>query len=134
MACSLIKRQAQGSRWEDFAGEEAVYMLQDVLERVNKEDPVKGIWHVQRSNSGVIWCDASSLALGVLLEMNGVAVEDAAWLRRKEDFNHMNVAELEAVLKGINLALKWGLKDVELKTDSATVVGWVKTVISNDKE
>ena len=73
------------------------------------------------------------LALGVLLEINGVAVEDAAWLRKKEDFNHINVAELEAVLKGINLALKWGLKDVELKIDSATVVGWVKTVISNDK-
>ena len=133
VACSFIKRQAQGSRWEDFAGEEAVYMLQDVLERVKKEDPVKGIWHVQISNSGVIWCDASSLALGVLLEMKGVAVEDAAWLRKKEDFNHINVAELEAVLKGINLALKWGLQDVELKTDSATVVGWVKTVISNDK-
>ena len=133
VACSFIKRQAQGSRWEDFAGEEAVYMLQDVLERVKKEDPVKGIWHVQISNSGVIWCDASSLALGVLLEMNGVAVEDAAWLRKKEDFNHINVAELEAVLKGIILALKWGLQDVELKTDSATVVGWVKTVISNDK-
>ena len=94
---------------------------------------MKGIWHVHRSNHGVIWCDASSLALGVLLEMNGVAVEDAAWLRKKEDFNHINVAELEAVLKGINLALKWGLKDVELKTDSPTVVGWVKTVISNDK-
>ena len=94
VACSFIKRQAQGSRWEDFAAEEAVYMLQDVLERVNKEDPVKGIWHVQRSNSGVIWCDASSLALGVLLEINGVAVEDAAWLRKKESFNHINVAEL----------------------------------------
>ena len=36
-------------------------------------------------------------------------------------------------MNGSNLALKWGLKDVELKTDSATVVGWVKTVLSNDK-
>ena len=32
MACSFVKRQAQGSRWEDFAAEDAVYMLQDVLE------------------------------------------------------------------------------------------------------
>ena len=133
VACSFIKRQAQGSRWEDFAGEEAVYMLQDVSERVNKEDPVKENWHVQKSTSGVIWCDVSSLPLGVLLEINGVAIEDAAWLRKNEYFNHINFAELEAVLKRISLALKWKLKDLELKTDSATVLGWVKTAISNDK-
>ena len=133
VACSFIKRQAQGIRGEDFAGEDAVYMLQDLLERVNKEDPVKENWHVQKSTSSVIWCDVSSLPLGVLLEINGVAIEDAAWLRKNEYFNQINFAEQEAVLKGINLALKWGLKDVELKTDSATVLGWVKTAISNDK-
>ena len=50
------------------------------------------------------------------------------------------MAELEAVFKVINLALKWNLTEVELKTDSATVVGWIKTVypwlktvINNDK-
>ena len=123
VACSYVKRQARGAQWEDFAGEEAVTMLRDVIERVNIKDPVTGVWHVQKSNNGVIWCDASSLALGVLLEMNGAIVEDAAWLRKKDDFNHINVAELEAVLKGINLALKWNLNEVELKTDSATVVG-----------
>ena len=39
-------------------------------------------------------------------------LKDAAWLRKKDDFNHTNLAELMAVLKGINLALKWGLTDV----------------------
>ena len=43
------------------------------------------------------------------------------------------MAELKAVLKGINLALKWTLTEVELKTDSATVVGWITTVNNNDK-
>ena len=133
VACSYVKRQARGTQWEDFAGEEAVTMLRDVIERVNIKDPVTGVWHVQKSNNGVIWCDASSLALGVLLEINGAIVEDAAWLRKKDDFNHINVAELEAVLKGINLALKWNLNEVELKTDSATVVGWINTIINNDK-
>ena len=37
------------------------------------------------------------------------------------------------MLKGINLALKWNLNEVELKTDSATVVGWINTIINNDK-
>ena len=60
-------------------------------------------------------------------------LKDAAWLRKKDDFNHINVAELEAVLKGINFALKWGLTDVELKTNSATAVGWITTVTDKDK-
>ena len=96
-------------------------------------DPVRGVWHVPKSEQGVIWCDASSLAIGVMLEMNGCVVEDAAWLRKKDDYSHINVAELEVVLKGINLALKWELKTIELKTDSATVNGWMNTVITEEK-
>lgn len=34
--------------------------------------------------------------------------EDAAWSRKRNNFNHINVAELNAVLKGINLALRLG--------------------------
>ena len=132
-ACSYVKRHAQGTQWEDFAGEETVQMLRDILERVNIKDPVTGVWHVQKSNNGVIWCCTSALALGVHLEINGAIVEDAAWLRKKDDFNHINMAELETVLKGINLALKWNLTGVELKADSATVVGWINTVSNNDK-
>eukprot|EP00795_Rhopilema_esculentum_P006916 gene6916-12529_t len=81
-ACSYVKRQAcsQGTRWEDFAGEETVEMLRDILERVDKENPVTGVWHVPKS---IVWCDASFLALGVLLEINGDIVEDTAWLRKK---------------------------------------------------
>ena len=30
-----------------------------------------------------MWCDASSIATGVVLEINNVKVEDAAWLRKK---------------------------------------------------
>ena len=31
---------------------------------------------------------------------------DAACLRKKDDYSHINIPELEAV--GVNLALKWG--------------------------
>ena len=133
VACSYIKRKSSGSTWEDDIGEEAMAMLRDVLDRVQKDDPVIGKWYVEPSQHGVIWCDASSIAMGVLLEINDKPVEDAAWLRKPDDCNHINVAELESVLKGINLALKWDLKNVELRTDSATVQGWVSTVINEDK-
>ena len=44
---------------------------------------------------------------GVSVKIDGVMFEDAAWLRRKCDYNHINVAELEATVKDVNLALKW---------------------------
>ena len=57
--------------------------------------------------------------------MKGWIVEDAAWLRKEGDGSHINIAELKAVLKGLNLALRWEFKQIELVTDSAMVFGWV---------
>ena len=80
----------------------------------------------------MVWCDASSIALGAVVEINGITVEDAAWLRKKDDHSHINVAELNAVLKGISLAIKWGITDLVLMVDSATVVNWLNTVLLNN--
>ena len=133
VACSFIKRAAGGSRWEDLVGEEALSMLREVVDRVKRDDPVRGRWFVPPQGTGVVWCDASSMGLGVLLEIGGSTVEDASWLRKKEDYSHINVAELEALLKGINLALKWDLRNIELMTDSATVYGWVQITLSEER-
>ena len=57
-------------------------MIQLIAE-VRKENPVMGEWNI-RSQEGVIWCDASSLALGAFLEI-GITTEDAAWLWKKDD-------------------------------------------------
>ena len=133
VACSYVKRRAEGVRWDDKVGQDAIEMMKDIVERVHREDPVKGRWYAPKSDMGVMWCDASSIATGVMLEIDGVEVEDAAWLRKKGDYGHINVAELDAVLKGINLALKWDLKEVEVRTDSATVVGWLKSLLSAEK-
>jgi len=37
-------------------------------------------------------------------DIDGRVVEDCAWLRK--DAAHINVAELEAIIKGLNLALR----------------------------
>ena len=76
-----------------------------------------------------MWCDASSIATGVVVEIGGLVAEDATWLRKKNDYNHINVAELDAVLKGINLAIKWGLREIEIRTDSAMVLSWVTSTV-----
>ena len=38
------------------------------------------------------------------------------------------MAELEAAILGVNLCLRWGVRRFTVKTDSATVFGWLKSV------
>lgn len=131
--CSYAKRLASGGKWDDGVSVGVGSVLGEVLERVASADPVHGSWCVASGARGKVWCDASSLALGVCLELGGRVAEDASWLRKEGDCAHINVAELEAVLKGVNLGIRWGLKEMELVTDSATVAGWVGSVIRDAK-
>ena len=133
VACSYVKRHAEGDSWDDYVGDGIRDRMKEIVEEVRKNDPVKGVWWVPKSDSGTKWCDASNLAMGVVLEIGGTEVEDASWMRKKE-YNHINVAELEAVLKGINLCAKWNLKNVMLVTDSATVFGWIKLTLTEEKK
>lgn len=128
VACSYSKRHCQGERWDDAVGAKAMTILREIIERVQHDDPVKGRWTVPTDTlEGVVWCDASSVAYGVALEIDGAVVEDAAWLRKETDVGHINIAELDAVMRGINLALKWGLKQLKVMCDSATVVSWLRS-------
>ena len=101
-------------------------MLLEVMQEIEMADPVGGKWSVV-SKKGRVWCDASSLAVGCALEVDDGIVEYGAWLRKADDGAHINMAELDSVLKGLNLATKWGLKEVEIVTDSATVHGWLRS-------
>jgi ribonuclease HI len=71
------------------------------------------------------------LATSACIEIDGIIVEDAAWLRPQKNSSHINVAELEAVIKGITMALKWNLSDLEILTDSGTVHGWMKSSLED---
>ena len=107
VACSFIKRQTNGGQWEDEIDHEVLCMIQEVITEVKKGDPVKGEWHIRRSKEGVIWCDASSLALGAILKIGGVTAEDAAWLWKKNDNAHINVAELDLIYQPLRLGRIW---------------------------
>ena len=65
--------------------------------------------------------DASSLALGVALAVDESITEDACWLRPKNDSRHINLAELDVTLKGVNLALQWQARVLHIVTNSACV-------------
>ena len=133
LACSYIKRHVKCDKWNDHVDEETMRKIREIVDEVKRNDPVVGKWHVPKSDSGSVWVDASDLALGVKLEVGDTVAEDGTWMRKIDDYNHINVAELEAVLKGINLAVHWGLSRIVVKTDSETVEGWLKTTLNSER-
>ena len=133
VACSYIKRAAVGVSWDDEVGDRARNLLTEVRERMKADDPVKGAWTVPSDEMGTVWCDASGLATGAVLEIGGVVVEDRAWLRKSDDFNHINVAELDAVARGVNMAVDWGIQQLHIKTDSSSVKAWVQLTLNEDR-
>ena len=98
-------------------------MVDDVVRRVSLHDPAGG----RRDVSGTIatvWVDASSVALSVALEVNDHIVEDICYLR-PDDCSHINMVEMDAALKGLNVAVAWGMTSIRLMTDSVTVHRWI---------
>ncbi len=131
VAASYIKRCANAATasWDDEVNDSSLHsMLVETLKRVKNSDPARGRWDVT-GDEAILWVDASSLALGAVLEVNGEIVEDASWLRRNE-CSHINLAELDAVVRGINLAISWKMKKLTLVTDSRTVYHWVENALS----
>lgn len=132
VACSFMKRQAGGCSWDEPIPDAVERMLKETVGRLDKEDPVCGKWSVLNAEEGEVWCDASSLAIGAVVRVGQDIIEDGSWLR-KDDGNHINVAELEAVIKGMNMGVKWSLRKISVYTDSATVYGWVRSAIEDGK-
>ncbi|XP_047141522.1 uncharacterized protein LOC124816390 [Hydra vulgaris] len=131
--CSYLNRVSSSCGWDTLVNDRVVKLVKSLNERLTKEGPVHGSWNVKNTSEATVWCDASSLAIGIVLEVAGEIVEDCSWLRKQDDAAHINLAELEAVIKGINLATKWVFECITIKCDSATVVGWLKSLIIGDK-
>ena len=88
---------------------------------------------VQKDPDGcevTVWIDTSSLAISVVVKSGDLLIEDACWLQPAHEDKHINLAELDAMLKGINLALQWKATVLHLKTDSACVHQWVTDALS----
>ncbi len=61
----------------------------------------------------------------ITLEANGAIVDDACWLWPENDARHINLAELDAILKGINLALQWQAWVLHIDTDLVYMHQWI---------
>ncbi|XP_065654459.1 uncharacterized protein LOC136081104 [Hydra vulgaris] len=127
------KLKNQGNDWDDLIGDQAQSWLIEILRRLEVCDSVKEKWNAKGiQNGATLWCDASSMAIGVAIEYHGVIIKDAAWLRSINDVMHINIAELDAVMGGINLATKWDIKHLSVFTDSVTVHGWLKSMLTEN--
>ncbi|XP_067939635.1 uncharacterized protein [Watersipora subatra] len=127
--CSFVKRLGCNGAWDAPVEKEVSSLASELYTRVCQEDPVRGPWHVRPNGSVIVWTDASSLGLVVAIEVDGSIVEDASWLRKESDHSHINVAELEAVGRGVNLAIAWRFKTFTLAVDSVTVINWMSNTI-----
>ena len=64
-----------------------------------------------------VWVDMSSLASGVLFELHGTIIEDICWSHPESDTQYINLAELDGIIKGVNLVVHSNVKFLHLKTD-----------------
>ena len=119
--------------WDDAVPDCVATLCKEFEKRVGCADPVSGKWSINTADSAAwtVWCDASDTAMGVVLDVDGVVVEDKAWLRPSDDKRHINIAELDAVIKGLNLASHWGLQRLVVKTDSKTAHSWLVSMLQD---
>lgn len=127
--CSFLKRLGSDGSWDEPVDDCVRKLAAELVQRARVSDPVKGRWRVKSDGEVTVWTDASSLAMGAAIQVDGTIVEDASWLRKKSDNLHINVAELEAVGRGINLAITWGFKTFTIATDSKTVMSWLDNTV-----
>ena len=109
MACKVFKRRAISATkgWDDKTRDALLQrMVSETVHSVQRDDLAHGDWCTEGQELNV-WVDASSLAIGLALERHEAVLEDAYWLHPENDNQHINLPELDAVLKGINLALQW---------------------------
>ena len=132
VAVAFIKRRASNvtTGWDGKIDDAPLNtMIKEVLTRVHKEDPAWGRWCVDGQALNV-WVDASFLTTGTSLVYDGAVVEDACWLHPEKDSQHINLAELDAIIKGINLAILWKTTTLHLFTDSTCVHTWISDTLT----
>ena len=116
--------------WDDVIEDLSLSdQMNAVAARLATDDPARGVWCVEGERA-VAWTDASSLDTGVVVKLPcGGVIEDARWLRSDESA-HINMVELDAAIRGVNSAVAWGMREIELRTDSATVHRWVDDALT----
>ena len=100
-------------------------MITDILTWAQQLDLTQGEWCM-----GMKELDASSRNVGVAFDTKEAIIEDLCWLQPIKNTQHINVAELEVVLRWVNLKLKWQGTVLRMNTDSLCMFNWVTKAMS----
>ena len=133
-SCAYLKRLAGRFPigWDEAVLDSVLKCCHDLAHRLVNDGPAHGVWHADPScGEWKAWCDASSLAIATVLSQDDKVIEDGRWLGNKFDKRHINVAELEASLKALDMAIRWHIKKVRIMTNLKTVAGWLRSVRDN---
>ena len=87
-AASWPKRLATATAlpWDSVLPDELQVACRDLMARVASNDPVSGTWNPPAiTGQWCVWCDASNIAYGVVLEVDGAVMEDQSWRRPADD-------------------------------------------------
>jgi transposase InsO family protein/predicted aspartyl protease len=139
-ACSALKRLTtlkvgdKTPAWDDPLDAFVEQALEKFLADIRHYgDTVKGVWQFNKNLPWILYTDASKYALGCLLKIGNVTVLDGTWLRKFRDLRQINIAELEAVIKGIAEVCKvkraLGIRntlELRLMCDNKSVVAWLQ--------
>ena len=132
VVCRILNRRASlvTKGWEDETKDAfSQRMVSEIEDSVEQDDPARGDWCVDDQELNV-WIDARSLTIGVALERHETVLEDTCWLRPENDTQHINLVELDTVLKGVNFILQWKSKVLHVKTDSVCVYHRVSVTLT----
>ena len=117
-----------GGSWNASVGKIFSNLASELMARVQQKDLVQGLWHLDSNRVVTVETDASSVGIGGVLEVDGLVIENASWLRKEVEHSHINVAKLESVGK-VNLAIAWEFKTFTLTIYSLTAVDCVGNTI-----
>ncbi len=100
-------------------------ILSGILGRANG-NPMEGRWFLPDPDERIfLWTDASNEFLGYLLTScdGEVFVDDCKLITEQAQ---INLKELDAVIFGLQCFIEYEYRKIHLKTDSTTVVAWMK--------
>ena len=131
---------AAAGDWSVEASDELQGLYRLLVERLKSDDPVRGVWRIEKNASWRLWTDASKFAAGYVIEADGKAVEDFTQTSStRQSKLHINVRELDAVVLALSrlyqiksqIAPKIPTK-VEICCDNKSVVSWIRSLLQDD--
>ncbi|KAF4701613.1 hypothetical protein FOZ63_018686, partial [Perkinsus olseni] len=131
LAC--VAHDGAPSTWDeplDPHARRACDLLQQDIDA--RGDSVGGSWQYSSLDPWSLFTDSSRHAYGAVLRIGPVLVEDATYLRRAGDRRHINLAELDALIKGLQLVDRYrralslhSRLPLTIFCDNTSAVAWV---------